>query len=527
MRRPSPVLVIVFALGLGLAATAHAHIVAQGVGMQTSLAVEPKRVAIEYNLGFSDLTGYEQVLKMDTDRSGIVTQAEIDAWLADLQPRIAAALEVTIDGKRIELAVARRRILALFPDTNLAEIAGAPFDTFWNLEAAVDLGPGEHEVVVRDRNFEKEIAQSLLWLPKPDPERFRSFAFETEPKGAFMESHPAAWCLYARQATVYVEFMPAVYAAAAALAPAPPDPGEAMRKKAEEAAKAQGVARYEEAPKPPPLELRGKEEAAEGRALGELQDVAWYVALGLALLWGAAHALAPGHGKSMVAAYLLGTEGRIGDAIALGAIVTITHAGIIFILAIALYFTAERVFGVSQATAHAWSQIILEVVSGFIVAAIGISLLVRRIRQYRRGEVLDDHDHGPGGHHHRHGHDHPGHEHRHAASGERRDILSLGLAAGLQPCTAGLALVFMSLAQGWLWKGLYLLLAFSLGLGLVLVAVALTMVIGRRILAEATQSSEGRFIRTVLPMASAVALAGVGIWMAIDALARNKIGPFA
>jgi ABC-type nickel/cobalt efflux system permease component RcnA len=344
---------------------------------------------------------------------------------------------------------------------------------------------------------------------------FRSYAFIPEPKAALLETHPKDWAIYdAKSVALMITFAPEALAGLAAPPSAlpggvpatPPSAAEGMRKKAEEEARLRGV------------DYRGSEELAEGRRFLELRDTTWYIAIGLALLWGAAHALAPGHGKSMVAAYLLGTEGRIGDAIALGGIVTLTHAGSIFLIAMFAFFLAERVFGVSEHAVQAYSAIGLEIASGVLVAAIGLGIFAKRLRQYRRGEALADHAHGPGGHAHDHG---P--EHRHPKVGEGRDLISLGFAAGLQPCTAGLMLVGMSIAQGWLWKGLYLLLAFSLGLGAVLVAVAVSMVLGKKLLAERIDTSEGSFVRTVLPLVSAACLAAVGVFIVVDCLIRNKI----
>jgi ABC-type nickel/cobalt efflux system permease component RcnA len=516
-----PALLAAAALVLAAAGAARAHIVPTGVGMQTFVRLGADKVEVEYNLGFSDLNGYEQVLKMETSHDDILQAEEIEAWLDQIGPKLAAGLDVRLDGKRLELKIVKRRVLALFPGTNVKEIAGAPFDTFWNLECAVAIGPGPHTIEVADKNFEREIAQSIMWLPRPDA-RFRNYAFTPQPPDALLETHAKDWAIYARAVKLEVEL------AAAPAAPAATTSSEDMRKKAEEAAAARGVtlaASLESAPRALGGSYRGREEVEEGTRLTRLGGEVWYVALGLALLWGAAHALAPGHGKSMVAAYLLGTEGRIGDAVALGGIVTITHAGIIFVIAVATFAAAEYVFGISRTSMQGYSAIGFELASGALVAVLGVRILVRRVGQLRRGEAMEDHSHGPDGHHH-HGPGGHAHAHDHAhphAHGERSDVLSLGLAAGLQPCTAGMTLVAMSVTQGWLWKGLYLLLAFSLGLGLVIVSIAVSMVVTKQIFAERFETKEGRFLRQVLPLVSASLLAAVGCWMVVDCLVRNRL----
>lgn len=233
------VFVLAIVLVLAIPSAARAHIVPTGVGMQTFVKVQPKKIEVEYNLGFSDMNGYEQVLKMETSKDDILQVEEIEAWLDQMGPKLTAGLDLRLDGVRLPLKVAKRRVLALFPGTNVKEIAGAPFDTFWNLECEVEIAPGLHSLDVHDRNFEGEIAQSLLWLPRPDPARFRNFAFEPKPRDAFIEEHAKDWAIYAREAHLEIEFMPAVYDAAAGAAPAADPSG--MRKRAEDAARAQGV----------------------------------------------------------------------------------------------------------------------------------------------------------------------------------------------------------------------------------------------------------------------------------------------
>jgi len=538
-RAASGCLAVLFS-AMAAAGVARAHIVPVGVGLQSYLTIEPGRIAVEYNLGWSALAGYEEVLRMEANRDGILSKEEIRAWLDRMQPRVLAGLELTLDGKPVVLELTDRKSFQLFAGTDVRTLDGAPFDTWWSFKAEVEIGPGEHTVRIRDRNYENEISQALIWLPKPKGATFRTYAFETEPPGATIEDRGTDWMIWARAATLYLEFMPRAYADLAALGaalapptsgavatagpggpvPLPPPTSAGMRRYAEASARELGIG------------YRSSEEE-ELSALVALRGRVWYAALGLALLWGAAHALAPGHGKSMVAAYLLGTEGRVRDAVALGGIVTLTHTASIYLMAVGTYLLAERVFGVSKATASGYGAIFIEVGSGLAVCLIGVGMFARRLRRYCRGEVLEEHAHGPGGHVHVHeGVAHHAHEvaanhaHAHPGTETRRGLIPLGLAAGLQPCTAGVALVLMSLAQGWIWTGLYLVLAFSIGLGLVLVAIAVAIVVGRSYLARRVDVKESRLVR-LLPLVSAALLAAVGLYMAIDVLAKNRIYPFS
>jgi nickel/cobalt transporter (NicO) family protein len=138
------------------------------------------------------------------------------------------------------------------------------------------------------------------------------------------------------------------------------------------------------------------------------------VALGVAFLAGAAHALTPGHGKAIVAAYLAGSRGTIGDAVYLGTVVTVTHTASVFVLGLitlyaAQHFRMERVFTG------------LSLVSGLMIVVIGGWLLQSRWKAMRSGGNGSGHGHSHwpwGGHHHHHEHAHTAHEHGHTHSHE-------------------------------------------------------------------------------------------------------------
>ncbi len=120
------------------------------------------------------------------------------------------------------------------------------------------------------------------------------------------------------------------------------------------------------------------------------------VSLAIALFWGAAHALTPGHGKAIVAGYLVGTRGTPRHAVLLGLIVTVTHTAGVFALGLVTlllsqFFVPERLYP--------W----LALASGLLVVAVGASVLAKRIRHGRA---------------HRHGHHHHDHDHDHARAAE-------------------------------------------------------------------------------------------------------------
>ena len=262
------------------------------------------------------------------------------------------------------------------------------------------------------------------------------------------------------------------------------------------------------------------------------------VALGVSFLAGAAHALSPGHGKAVVAAYLAGSQGTIGDAIYLGTVVTITHTAGVFALGlIALY--ASQYLLVDRLLV--W----LSFASGLLIVAIGGWLFWSRwqaLRARKGGETLEHrhwplgkpHSHAPGhthdhehGHSHAHGHDHGGHEHSHdhghqhthdhehhhdapPARASRGSLLSLGISGGLVPCPEAMAVLLISFTINRIALGLGILLAFSLGLAAVLIAIGVAMVLAGPTISRMTK--DGPLMRA-LPVGSAavVTLLGVAI----------------
>jgi ABC-type nickel/cobalt efflux system permease component RcnA len=288
-------------------------------------------------------------------------------------------------------------------------------------------------------------------------------------------------------------------------------------------------------------------------AAGQLGPGAVVLALLLATLWGAAHALSPGHGKTIVAAYLVGSRGTARHALYLGLTVTATHTLGIYALGLITLFAAAVVL---PERLYPW----LSLGSGLAVVLVGASLFVARLRaggrsDHRHGHTDDhahDHAHGDGhehhadGHHHahphdhghdgqahdhhrreEHGHDHHGHAHGHGHHHDHkppgrvtpRSLIALGVAGGLLPCPSALVLLLGAIALGQVAFGLLLVFAFSLGLAGVLTAVGIALVHARRLL-EAPRLS--RLPRAAAlrwaPVLSALAVTLIGAAMSLQAL---------
>ena len=205
--------------------------------------------------------------------------------------------------------------------------------------------------------------------------------------------------------------------------------------------------------------------------------------------WGALHALSPGHGKAMVAAYLVGTRGRPRHAMILGATVTVTHTIGVFALGLVTLALSQYVL---PEDLYPW----LNLVAGLLVVGIGAGVLRSRIRHAK-------HRH----HHHRHHH-----HHHHEVT--RRGLLGMGAAAGLIPCPSALVVLLAAVSQHEIGLGMVLIVAFSLGLAGTLTALGLAVVYARRL---APRLKLPRLV-VALPAASALLIVGVGCLLTVNAI---------
>ena len=227
------------------------------------------------------------------------------------------------------------------------------------------------------------------------------------------------------------------------------------------------------------------------------------IAAGVAIAFGfgAVHALSPGHGKTLVGAYLVGSRGTPGAALWLGIATTVTHTLVVFVLGVATLVASQYVV---------LDQVypILGALSGVAICLVGLKLLSVRLRS---GVHHHDHDH----HHHDH--------HDHHAPKDWRSLLAIGILGGLVPCPSALVLLLSAMAGGrsltialhQISYGLVLVGGFSLGLASVLTALGLVAVYGRQWL---EQSPLGTGTMQRLSVVSALATVCIGIGLTTMAL---------
>jgi len=247
-------------------------------------------------------------------------------------------------------------------------------------------------------------------------------------------------------------------------------------------------------------------------------------AIVVAMVLGSFHAVAPGHGKTVMAAYIVGQHGTVGQALGLGATVAATHTAGVLALGIALSTSASF----APEALYPW----LAVTSGLLVAVIGAMLLVRAVRNRHAPFLGHQHGHGPGQHthhwdipaaleptehakplnpstalvatggrhagdttladadvltllapelpvdHHDHDHDHDHDDHDHGdRSGRmgRGGVILMGLAGGLVPSPSALVVLLGAIAIGRAWFGIVVIAAYGVGMAVTLVAAGLLM----------------------------------------------------
>ena len=260
----------------------------------------------------------------------------------------------------------------------------------------------------------------------------------------------------------------------------------------------------------------------------------WMIAAAIAIAFGlgAAHALTPGHGKTIVAAYLVGSRGTLKHAAFLGAMVTFTHTVSVFLLGLATLFLFQYV--VPQKITQ-----VLGAISGLSIIAIGGWMLYKRLRGAGHMHSHEHHHHGPEhahadhdhGHdhshdhehhdhaHHEHSHDHV-HTHSHGPDGHTHShmpdemswsgLAALGASGGLVPCESALVLLLTAIALRRVGLGLILLVSFSFGLALVLMAIGVLVIYAKNLLPE---SSSGNPFFRWMPVASAAVVMLLGVLM--------------
>jgi ABC-type nickel/cobalt efflux system permease component RcnA len=209
---------------------------------------------------------------------------------------------------------------------------------------------------------------------------------------------------------------------------------------------------------------------------------------------GALHSLGPGHGKTMIGAYLVGAGGSVRHAVGVGAAVSVMHTASVLTLGL-LVLSAERFFAPERVYP------VLGIASGLIALGLGSALLVSRIHAATHGPTTHAHDHD--------------HDHDHGPSADaplsRRGMLALAFSGGILPSPSALVVLLASVSLGRTALGLVMIGAFSIGLAAALIGVGIVTL-------RARDAAERRFAERaarLLPIGSAAAIAAMGVFLTV------------
>lgn len=520
--------------------------------------LDPAQARVHLTVVFGQLPALRELHQADSNGDGVTTEAERDAYVSSLAPGLGQHLVLRVDGTPVALQA--RHWTSSLPKEQSGFSLRIDIDYAGALPTAAGAAP--RSLSFENGNFPGRIGwHEISVAPGNGVAVFDTNAFSTSLTHGLTDALaalPASGPLDERAVHLRMSSGPLPAGAVA-------------------------IAAREGSPSPvaqstPPGSAEASWLAAQTRrliALISAPQVPWHVTL-LALLaavaLGALHALSPGHGKSIVGAYLVGSRGTPAHAVFLGFTVTVTHTLVVFALGLATLFASryvlpERIFPV------------LSLLSGLLVLGMGLVLLAQRWQSFRRGWLwggtagmlpamagahahagpgahshasdparghvhvghahsdmhVHDHDHG---HDHDHDHDH-GHGHAHGAmhshggsmhshlppgaNGEAvswRGLLALGVSGGLLPCPSAMVLLLAAVALNKTLFGLLLVLAFSVGLAMTLIAVGLAFLYARNRFQSRLES--GPWTR-LLPVLSAGAITVLGAFLCVGSLGNATL----
>jgi nickel/cobalt transporter (NicO) family protein len=367
---------------------------------------------------------------------------------ASFPAEIAAGLDLELDGRRAQLATVKHKA------TERPGAAGLATLRFEAVFRVVDPGPAD-SLVFHDTNFADRVGWKEIVVRARDGARLVSSDVPAQSASRELLAYPQDLL----RSPLDVTSASARFAQGGAAGVPPAFTGSAA-----------------------PRHSSGSFESLIRR--GDLSIGAVLVSLLIAAFWGAAHALSPGHGKAMVAAYLVGSRGTPRHALLLGLTVTVTHTAGVFGLGLVTLGLTELIV---PERLYPW----LNLVSALLVVGVGVSVLRARLR---RRHV-----------HHQHHHEEP----------SLRNLLAVGVSGGLLPCPTALVVLLAAISLHRIGYGLVLIVAFSLGLAGAMTGVGLAAVSARRFLRK--KSFDGRVVRA-LPAVSAALILALGLAMTTRAL---------
>ncbi|MEJ7624017.1 MAG: sulfite exporter TauE/SafE family protein [Pyrinomonadaceae bacterium] len=490
-------------IGLLFAAGAAAHPLGNfSVNQFARIETGADQIKVHQVLDLAEIPTLQLAGTIDTDKDGTYSQTELDAYLADFSTGYVTHLGLTVDGRTGTFGVIKQSIGIVPGEGGLATLR-----IEWSLVSNLDGGLTAGRVNFRNTNFADRIGWNEIVVTETAAARvFDSTAFSTTLSDE-LRKYPLD-LISAPLSERTAEFSISNGEIAVAARPLSGRDGR-------------------------PVAIVERDRLAELIQVPEVTPMIALFGLLVAFGLGAAHAMSPGHGKTVVGAYLVGSKGTTKHALFLGLTVTITHTLGVFALGLITLFASNYILPEKIMP-------FLGFVSGLMVFFIGVSLFKERLWAYfgwkralhqhdhdHSHEHGQDHDHTRDGNHegeaHSHGdgltHTHGGSTHTHAVPDDLswKSLLTLGISGGLLPCPSALVLMLAAISAGKVGYGLILTIAFSFGLAATLTIVGLVFLNVRNLFGRTSLSANPVF--RVLPVASAFVVAAVGAVICYNSLA--------
>jgi ABC-type nickel/cobalt efflux system permease component RcnA len=516
---------VILALALTPASTPAHPLGNFSINQYTGIRIEADTVGLRYLVDMAEIPTYQEI-----QEAGIVPEAGhpgLSAYVAKTVERLKEGLLLEVDGRRLPLQVESSEII--FPP-GAGGLPTLKLGVLYRASVPNPAADATRHLHYRDGNFPnragwKEIVAvggpGVTIASRSVPEKDRSRELADYPTD-LLNSPPQD--LEAR--VVFTRGQSIASAGGAARPPVETPPATIEAEAPPPGARSGLQVNRQGTPRSAFTELVTTQELSLGVIL---------ITLAVAAALGAFHALEPGHGKTVVAAYLVGSRGTVQHAVLLGLIVTVSHtAGVYLLGGVTLY--ASRY--VVPERLYPW----LGALSGLAIAVLGFTLFLRRFAQTADGHShghAHEHGHGHDHHHHHHGHDHghgagthsddvehahDPHHHHHPAPGSAialPGLVALGVSGGIIPCPAAVVVLLSAVALNRIGFGLLLIVAFSVGLAAVLIAIGILMVYAGRVMARF--HGDGPLIQRWLPLASSVVITIFGVAITFQALTTAGI----
>lgn len=497
---------------LVLAFSAAAHPLGNfSVNQYSRLEVEKSRIKIRQVLDLAEIPTFQLQSEIDADKDGTLSDTELNAYAERITPEILSKLALTVNNQPLEIRAESKTVSLTDGAGNLPTLR-----IEWNLTSDLTNLSATNQVRFENKNYIERIGWNEIVLNRVGNVNI----FDANAFGSGVTDELKAYPQENLDAPLTERIASFEFSTGNA-----PENSKILQNRDGHATAAVQKDKFAEL------------------INGEITFSVMLFGLLLAVGFGAIHAMSPGHGKTVVGAYLVGSRGTVKHAAFLGLTVTITHTLGVFALGLVTLFASNYILPEKLIP-------FLSFISGLLVLYIGLTMFKTRLfsafgwekagHHHHHGEHSHSHDEHSHGEHHSHNHNehhshshgdhehhahdefthtHDGHTHSHLPPEEIswKSLLALGISGGLLPCPSALVLMLSAISLNRVGYGLVLTIAFSFGLAATLTGIGLIFLYVGKAFAG-TRLAESRIFKA-LPVASAFVIACIGAVICYNSVA--------